>query len=156
VVSLDQLETAFEREGRIPKCLEAVLHEMWAASQLVDLTRYLGTLLPRPTWASWLRGVGVTAMQVSLYLVKWDEKRFYVILELKLYCYPEVQYPAKLSDHIVISCPVGRLARCAVLHNPRRRWANRSQDSDRTTTWWCLRCAHHPETLPLPPPPSPP
>lgn len=63
VVNLDQLEAAFEREGRTPNCLEAVLQEMWSASQLVDLARYLGALQPRATWASWLRGVGVTAMQ---------------------------------------------------------------------------------------------
>jgi len=63
VVSLDQLEQAFQRAGKSPYCLEDVLQECWVQGQVVDLSRYLGALQPRPTWGSWLKGVGVSAMQ---------------------------------------------------------------------------------------------
>lgn len=63
VVSMDLLEQAFQRAGKSPYCLEDVLHECWTRGQVVDLSRYLAELQPRPTWGSWLKGVGVSAMQ---------------------------------------------------------------------------------------------
>jgi len=62
VVSMDLLEKAFERDGKTPYCLEDVLRELWTAGGIVEFSKYLSSLTPRPTWSSWLKGVGTNAL----------------------------------------------------------------------------------------------
>merc|ERR1719209_1892660 len=62
VVSMDLLEKAFERDGKMPYCLEDVLRELWASGGIVDFQRYLSSQTPRPTWSSWLKGIGTNAL----------------------------------------------------------------------------------------------
>jgi len=62
VVSMDLLEKAFERDGKSPYCLEDVLRELWACGGIVDFSRYLSSQTPRPTWSSWLKGIGTNAL----------------------------------------------------------------------------------------------